>query len=174
MGVMTPLDEKKQQVKYDVESFDVLTEAVRELVNRFPGLRQGEKIAFATLRDNGGMALFPGDGAVVEQESRSVTGRVRQVCRYPFVVLVRGGGMTEENRASAKERLDCLGRWMGGQPVTLQEQEYRLNAYPALSGGRRFLDVSIQAPAWLYERDEHHVETWAVALAARYENIYQK
>lgn len=168
------MDEKKQQVKYDVESFDVLTEAVRALVNRFPDLGPGEKIAFATLRENGGMAMYPGDGAVVDEEHRSVTGRVRQVCRYPFVVLVCGGGMNEESRAVAKERLDCLGRWLAGQPVRLDEQIYRLERYPPLSGGRRFLDFSVQAPACLYERDEHHVETWAVTLAARYENIYQK
>ncbi len=171
---MKTMDEKKQEVKYDVESFDVLTEAVRALVNRFPGLAEGEKIAFATLRENGGMAMYPGDGAVVDEERRSVTGRVRQVCRYPFVVLVRGGGMNEDSRASAKERLDCLGRWLAGQPVRLSEQVYRLEEYPPLSGERRFLDFSVQAPAYLYERDEHHVETWAVALAARYENIYQK
>ena len=168
------MDERKQQVKYDMESFDVLTGAVMALVNRFPGLGEGEKIAFATLRESGGMAMYPGDGAVVDEEHRSVTGRVRQICRYPFVVLVRAGGMTEDSRRAVKEWLDRLGRWLSGQSVCLQGQEYALEQYPALTGGRRFLDFSVQAPAGLYERDEHHVETWAVSLAARYENIYQK
>ena len=168
------MDEKKE-VRFDTtEGFDVLTQAVRALVNRFPGLAEGEKIAFATLRDSGGMALFPGDGAVIEEERRSVTGRVRQVCRYPFAVLIRGGGMNEESRAAAKERLDMLGRWLQGQSVTVDGRTYAPERYPALTGGRRFLDFSIQAPAYLYERDEHQTETWAAALAARYENIYQK
>ncbi len=157
------MNEEKKEVKYDVKGSQVLTEAIRALVNGFPGLAEGEKIAFATLRESGGLAMFPGDGAVVDEEHRSVTGRVRQVCQYPFVVLLRGAGFGEEARAAAKEKLDGLGRWLEG-----------LGEYPGLGGGRRFLYFSIQAPAWLYERDEHRTETWAVGLAAHYENIFQK
>lgn len=166
------MDEKKSEIKYDMEGFSAVTEAVRALVNRFPGLEAGESVAFATLSERGGMALYPGDGAVIDQERRSVTGRVRQVCRYPFVVLYRSGGLTEARRATAKERLDALGRWLGRQSVVLDGQVQRLAEYPALTGGRRFLDFSFQAPAYLHERDEHRTETWAVALAARYENIF--
>ena len=166
------MDEKKDAIKYDMEGFSAVTEAVRALVNRFPGLEAGESVAFATLDERGGLAMFPGDGAVVDQERRSVTGRVRQVCRYPFVVLYRAGGLTEQRRAGAKERLDALGRWLGRQTVAVDGVSHRLAAYPPLTGGRRFLDFSFQAPAYLHERDEHQVETWAVALAARYENIF--
>ncbi len=165
------MDEKKE-VKYDPEGSAALTEALRALVNRFPGLEQGEKIAFATLGETEGLAMFPGDGAVVEQERRSVTGKVRQVCRYPFTVLCRGGALTEEGRAALKERLDGLGRWLSRQPVVGAGQSARLEAYPALGGGRRFMDVSVQTPACLCERDEHQIETWAVALTAKYENIF--
>lgn len=166
-------DEKQSEVKYDAAGYDALTGAIRALVGRFPGLEPGEEVAFATLRDSGGMALFPGDGAVVRQERRSVTGRVRQVCRYPFVVVYRRAGMTEQARAQAKERLDGLGRWLGRQPVTVNGETERLTAYPALDGGRTLLDFSVQAPACLQERDEHQTETWAVEIAAEYENIFQ-
>ncbi len=166
------MDEKKENIKYDVEGFEALTEAIRALLNRFPGLDEGEKIAFATLRQTGGMAMYPGTGAVVESERKSVTGRVRQVCRYPFVVVYRHGGLGEADRASAKERLDALGRWLGRQSVALLGQRHRLEAYPALTGGRKLLDFSIQAPAYLCERDDHQVETWAAEFAARYENIF--
>ncbi len=165
-------DEKHSEIKYDLDGFEVLTGAIRALLDRFPGLADKERVAFATLRAGGGMAMFPGDGAVVDEEHRSVTGRVRQVCRYPFVVLYRAGGLTEQTRAAAKERLDALGRWLGRQPVTVDGASCRLDGYPPLTGGRRFLDFSIQAPAYLHERDEHQVETWAVALSARYENIF--
>lgn len=166
------MDEKDKKEKFDLEGFDALTEAVGALVNGFPGLPAGEHIAFATLRQTGGMALFPGSGAVVESEHKSVTGRVRQVCRYPFAVLLRRGGLGEEERAGVKELLDDLGRWLGRQSVTVNGQARRLAAYPALSGGRTLLDIAIQAPAYLYERDEHQVETWAVEMTARYENIF--
>lgn len=166
------MDEKKSEIKYDMEGLSAVTEAVRALVNGFPGLAAGESVAFATLGERGGMALFPGDGAVVDSQRRSVTGRVRQVCRYPFVVLYRAGGLTEDRRATAKERLDALGQWLGRQSVSLGGKTYRMEEYPALTGGRRLLDFSFQAPAYLHERDEHQVETWAVALTARYENIF--
>lgn len=166
------MDEKDKPVKYDLEGFDALTEALTTLLNAFPGLRKDQHIAFATLRETGGLAMFPGGGAVVESERKSVTGRVRQVCRYPFAALARRGGLGESDRAAVKEWLDALGRWLDRQSVTLQGQSYRLDAYPPLSGGRTLLDFSIQAPAYLYERDEHQVETWAVEIIARYENIF--
>ena len=165
-------DERQGQVRYDPEGAAVLTEAIRALLDRFPGLGQGQRVAFATLREQGGWAMFPGDGAVVDQEHRSVTGRVRQVCSYPFTAVYRAGGLTEQSRAQAKERLDALGRWLGRQPVTVDGEERRLEAYPALTGGRRFLGFSIQSPACLAEQDEHQTETWAVSIAARYENIF--
>lgn len=168
------MDEKKEEVRYDLAGGAVLTEIIRELVSQFPGLEQGQRIAFATLGENGGMAMFPGDGAVIEQETRSVTGRVRQVCRYPFAVLVRSAGMTEAGRVSAKELLDDMCRWLQGQPVTVRGQVYCLERYPSLSGGRRLMAFVSLAPAYLYERDEHRTETWAVSLAARYENIFMK
>ena len=155
-----------------MEGQAALTEAIGALVNGFPGLEEGQRIAFATLRETAGMAMFPGGGAVVESERRSVTGRVRQVCRYPFAVLCRRTGIGESDRIRVKEWLDDLGRWLGRQSVTVNGQVHQLEAYPELSGGRRLLDVSIQAPAYLYERDEHQTETWAAELAARYENIF--
>lgn len=166
------MDEKNSDIKYDMEGFSAVTEAVLALVNQFPGLAGGESVAFATLGERGGMALFPGDGAVVESETRSVTGRVRQVCRYPFAVLYRAGGLTEDRRVCAKERLDDLGRWLARQSVTADGRTWRLEAYPPLAGGRRFLDLSFQTPAYLQERDEHQTETWAVGLAARYETVF--
>lgn len=167
-------EQKAQPVKFDMEGQAALTEAIGALLNDFPGLADGETIAFATLRETGGIAMFPGGGPVVEEERRSVTGRVRQICRYPFAVLYRRSGLREGDRAGVKERLDDLGRWLGRQSVTVDGQAHRLAEYPALGGGRKLLDFTFQAPAYLYAQDDHQVETWAVEIAARYENIFQK
>ena len=166
------MEERRDEPKYDPEGYEVLTQAILALLAQFPGLEEGERVSFATLRAEGGLAMFPGDGAVVDEEKRSVTGRVRQVCRYPFVALCRTAGMTEQCRADAKERLDRLGRWLGRQPMTAGGAVVQLRDYPALTGQRRLLDFSVQAAAYLYERDEHQTETWAVGLTARYENIF--
>ena len=157
------MDEKKQEVRYDLNSYEVLTEAIMKLVNRFPQLEEGETFAFATLGETDGLAVYPGTEGIIEAEKKSVTGRARQVCRYPFYVLSRAGGLSENRKIDAKEWLDSLGRWL--------EQ---VKEYPALTGGRRFLSFSIQTPAYLYDASEDHVETWAVAITARYENIFYK
>ena len=156
-------EKKKEEVRYDLSGGYALTAAIREIVNGYPQLREGESVAFATLSETGGLALYPGTGGIIEKETRSVTGKVRQICRYPFVVVLRAGGLSENGRAAAKERLDDLARWLE-----------RLRAFPALSEERKLLGFAIQTPACLDDVDDSHVETWAVGLAARYENIYQK
>ncbi len=171
---LDPKNEQARPVKYDMAGSEALTAAIRRLLNGFPGLEAGETISFATLRETGGMAMFPGGGPVVEEERRSVTGRVRQVCRYPFAALYRRAGISEAERVRVKERLDDLGRWLGRQSVVIDGKEYRLEGYPELSSGRKLLDFSFTSPAYLYAQDDHQTETWAVELAARYENIYQQ
>ncbi len=156
-------EEKKKEVRYDLSGRYALTEAVRGIVNGYPHLTEGESVAFATLSETGGLALYPGGDGIIEKETRSVTGKVRQVCRYPFYVLFRAGGLTENRKAGAKEWLDGLARWL--------EQ---LTEFPELEGRRKLLGFAVLGPAYLYGVDDSHVETWAVALAARYENIYQK
>lgn len=157
------MDEKKKEVRYDLSGRYALTAAIRQIVNGYPQLRPGETVAFATLSETGGLALYPGAEGIIEKETRSVTGKVRQICRYPFHVVFRAGGLSEANKAGTKEWLDELARWL--------EQ---LREFPSLEGQRKLLGFTIQTPAYLYDVDEHHMETWAVALAARYENIYQK
>lgn len=156
------MDEKKKEIKYDLESYEALTNALRELVNQYPGLEEGEHIAFATLDEAGGIAMYPGAEAIIEDERRSVTGKVRQTCRYPFYVVYRAGGLSENNKAATKEWLDALACWL--------EQ---VRSYPTLTGGRRLLGISILSPGYLYSVDESKTETWAVELAARYEKEFR-
>ena len=72
---------RKKPVKYDIDGFDVITTALQELVNQFPELREGDEIAFSTLDDASGKAMFPVSGAVIESEKRvSLVTSHRFVC----------------------------------------------------------------------------------------------
>ena len=138
-----------------------ITEAIRRLVNQYPGLEAGERIAFGRLGEEGGMAIMPGAGAAIEGERRSVTGRVWQLRRYPMTILARAGGLGEDGKAGCKERLDGLSRWLE-----------RLEAFPPLDGGMRLVGFAPEKPAYLQSQGDDRVETWAVELTARYEYRY--
>ena len=162
----------KQTVRYDVAGYESVTAALRELINQFPGLVDGDEIAFATLDEDGGKAIFPVTGGVIESERKSVTGKVRQICRYPFYVIYRVAGLTENRKASVKEWLDRLGEWLERRPVMIDGERIQLAEYPELTDGRMFLAIERQTPAYLDNTAENKAEDWAISLTARYENNF--
>lgn len=165
----------EKQVKYDLDGYDAVTAALRELLNSYPGLQQtGDEITFSVLSEDGGKAMFPISGAIIETEKRFILGDVRQVCLYPFFVIYRAAGLSENRKASVKEWLDNLGRWLEGQIVRINNADYRLDQYPELSGNRRFLTITRQTPAYLSAQNENQSEDWAIYITARYQNDFNK
>lgn len=164
----------EQEVKYDVDGHEAITAAIRELVNQYPGLMSGDEITFSVLSEDSGKAIFPVSGAIIETEKRYILGDVRQVCLYPFYVVYRAAGLSENRKASVKEWLDNLGRWLEGQKVNINDAEYQLSGYPALSDNRRFLSISRQTPAYLSATNDNNSEDWVIYISARYQNDFTK
>ncbi len=164
----------EQEVKYDVDGHEAITAALRELVNQYPGLASGDEITFSVLSEDSGKAIFPVSGAIIETEKRYILGDVRQVCLYPFYVVYRAAGLSENRKASVKEWLDNLGRWLEGQKVNINDAEHQLSGYPALSDNRRFLSISRQTPAYLSATNDNNSEDWVVYISARYQNDFTK
>lgn len=162
----------KEQVRYDVDGFDAVTAALRDIVNQYPGLTDGEEISFSTLSANHGKAMFPVSGAIIETEKKYVTGKIEQVCLYPFYVVYRASGLSEDRKASIKEWLDTLGKWLERQTVNINEAAYRLHEYPTLSGNRKFLSISRQTPGYLESVEKNGAENWAIFISARYQNRF--
>lgn len=158
-----------KKVKYDVEGYDVLTSALLGLLNKYPG--KEEDIGFSTLSEDGGIAMFPVSGAVVESETDDVIGNKNQVCLYPFYIIYRASGLSENSKVMAKEWLDNLGRWIEKQPVTINGNEHVLDEYPALTKSRKILSIERQSPGYLDKTYEGGAEDWAIYISARYENI---
>ena len=157
-----------KQVQYDVDGYDVLTAAIRELLNQYPGLAEGECIAFSTLEESGGVAMFPISGAVIESETRNILGQIAQVCLYPFCVVYRVGGLSGERKAAVKEWLDSLGLWLEQKPVTIDGTESLLPGYPTLTQGRSSLSITRQSRSYLEQINENQSEDWVIYLSARY------
>lgn len=166
--------DETQNVTYDVEGFDVLTTAIRELVNEYPGLSAGDEITFSTLGEDRGKAMFPVSGAVVESERISVTGKVLQVCLYPFYVVYRAAGLSENRKAAVKEWLDNLGRWLERQTIIVSGVSHTLDAYPTLTGSRKFTSIDRKTPAHLDSIEANNAENWAIYITARYKNEFYR
>ena len=165
---------EEKTVKYDIDGYEAVTSALRELLNQYPGLSEGDEIAFSTLGEDSGKAMFPTSGAVIETERRSVTGKVTEVCLYPFYVIYRASGLNENRKAKVKEWLDTLGKWLEQQKVLIDGAEYRLEEYPPLTDGRKFLSINRQTPSYLDTVNENQSENWAIYISARYQYEYQK
>ena len=155
------------EIVLDVESYDVITQALLDLVNEFP-LLDDETIRFNSLKNEGGTGFFPLNGGVIERERKDILGGKEQWCSYPFMIVARAGNLTESRKKTTKEWLDDMGRWLEGQTV----DGYTLEAYPALTGNRNFLDISRTSPAYQMEISEDGSEDWAISINARYHNQY--
>ena len=165
--------EEKQQ-HCNVDGYEVLTTALRDLVNRYPGLADSEEITFAVLDQNNRIAMFPVSGAVLETETNTVTGRVIQVCLYPFYVVYRVADLSENNKAAVKEWLDNLGKWLERQTVTINDTKHRLDEYPVLTGQKKLLSIARVTSGYLDKTNEDNTEDWVIQLRAQYQNEFQK
>nr|DAD92487.1 MAG TPA: Minor capsid protein from bacteriophage [Siphoviridae sp. ctOyJ30] len=166
--------EKEKVVKYDIDGFEAITPAIRSLLNEYPGLSDGDEIAFATLADDKGKAMFPVSGASIETVKTSVTGRVVQICLYPFFIIYRGSGLSESRKAAVKEWLDDLGKWLEKQPITVKGETCTITDYPELTGNRTILEIKRTSPAYLESVEANKAENWAISISVRYRNVYQK
>lgn len=165
---------EQKQVKYDIDGYEAVTSALRELLNQYPGLSEGDEIAFATLGEDSGKAMFPINGAVIETEKTTITGKVTRVCLYPFYVIYRASGLNENRKAKVKEWLDTFGKWLEQQKVSIDGMDYRLDELPPLTGGRKFLSIERQSTSYLDTVNENQSENWAIYISARYEYEYRK
>lgn len=165
---------EKKQVKYDIDGYDAVTSALMELLNQYPGLNVKDEISFSTLGEDVGKAMFPVSGAVIETERRSVTGKVTEVCLYPFYIIYRASGLNEKNKVRIKEWLDTLGKWLEQKKVLIAGTEYQLEGLPPLTDGRKFLSIERQTPSYLDTVNENQSENWAIYISARYKYEYIK
>lgn len=164
---------EKDIIGYDFEGFDKVTEAIREFINSYPDL-QGDEISFATLGEDSGIAMFPTNSAAIRTERESITGHVTQECIYPFFILYRAGGLSENRKANVKEWLDKFGAWLEKQPVMIKGDMYVITEYPKLTGNREIKSIRRQTPAYLDSINENMSENWMINLNVVYSNEFDR
>lgn len=168
------MENNSQNIQYDSAGYDLVTPAIRDLMDSYPGLEDGEKFSFSMLNGEYGQAIFPTTGAVVQYERESITGHVEQMCLYPYTVVLRVSGQTQNRKVNAKEWLDMLGRWLEMQPITIDGQTYKLDDYPILVGEAKIMDISRTTPAYLSVTNGDMSEDWVISIQARYRNEFDR
>ena len=73
------MDDERKPIGKDASGYDVLTIAVKALLNQFPGLYENETVKFEELGEDSGIAFSADNGALIFSETEDVLGGVRQV-----------------------------------------------------------------------------------------------
>lgn len=163
---------EQKEIKYDIDGYDIITNALMALLNKYPDLGN-DTIRFSVFSTGSGIAMFPVVGAVVENEKRSITGKVYQSCNYPFTIVYKVSGLAESNKIEIKDFLDKLGMWLEKKTITIGNTEYKLKTYPPLTENREIKSISRVTPAYLESTEEDKTENWIISLILLYAKEYK-
>ena len=165
----------KLKAVIDLEGSSAVSKVLAILLDQFPGLEEGDHIAFSTLPETGGKAFYPTSGAVFLENRESITGHVKQTCLYPFTLTYRFAPSTEAQRMRVKEFLDLLGQWLERQPITIGEERYQLEEYPSLEAGNRQIKTILATNAsHLQAAYQDGIEDWVMSMQLQYTNEFDK
>lgn len=167
-------EESKKTVRYDVDGYDIITNAIKDLLNQYPGLLPEETFLFSTLSEDYGISFYPVSGAVISTESKSVTGKVNQICNYPFVIVYRTAASAANSKINIKEFLDNVGKWLEKQPITIDGQTHKLESYPVLTEDRVIEEITRQTPSYLDSTSENNVQDWVINISLKYRKIFYR
>jgi hypothetical protein len=165
-------DERKPIGK-DASGYDVLTIAVKALLNQFPGLYENETVKFEELGEDSGIAFSADNGALIFSETEDVLGGVRQTCQYPFYIIYRTSSTKERQKMSIQEFLDTFGKWLCREPVVIDGSEERLSNYPTLSQGRKITKVT-RDNSYGLEPQESGVQDWILPVSIEYKYDFER
>lgn len=164
------MDNERKPIGKDATGYEVLTEAMKDLLNQFPGLLPGEEVKYEELGEDSGIAFSNDAGALVYSQSEDVIGGIHQTCRYPFFVVYRAAGSAKERqKMSIQEFLDSFGKWLCREPAVIGDETYKLSGYPKLAGGRKILRIT-RDNSYGTEPQENGVQDWLLPVTVEYRN----
>lgn len=162
--------EEVKPIGTDATGYELLTRAVKDLLNQYPGLYE-QKIYFEELGEESGIAFSADAGALVMSERRSITDHVYQSCQFPFLVIYRTSATREFQKLNVTNFLDSLGKWICKEPVDINGQEYRLSSYPDLSSGRKITRIT-RNNTYGTVPNENGSQDWILPVSVQYTNEF--
>ena len=167
------MGDERKPIGKDASGYDVLTIAVKALLNQFPGLYENETVKFEELGEDSGIAFSADNGALIFSETEDVLGGVRQTCQYPFYIIYRTSSTKERQKMSIQEFLDTFGKWLCREPFVINESEQRLSKYPTLSQGRKITKVT-RDNSYGLEPQESGVQDWILPVSIEYKYDFER
>lgn len=167
------MGDERKPIGKDASGYDVLTIAVKALLNQFPGLYKNETVKFEELGEDSGIAFSADNGALIFSETEDVLGGVRQTCQYPFYIIYRTSSTKERQKMSIQEFLDTFGKWLCREPVVIDGSEERLSNYPTLSQGRKITKVT-RDNSYGLEPQESGVQDWILPVSIEYKYDFER
>lgn len=161
---------KDKPIIYDLNGYEVVKDAILELINQYPAIET--EISFGVLGEIYGFAMIPISSSVIESRRKSITGKVTEICYYPFSLVYRDAGMNEKRKLEVSEMLDNIGKWLEKQEIIAKDESHKLSEYPTLTGNRKILDIQRQTNSYLANTYEDKIEDWEIRITARYTNEY--
>ena len=154
----------------DATGYEILTVAVKDLLNQYPGLKGS--IKFEELEKDSGIAFSADNGALVFSEKMDITDTVHQVCQYPFFVIYRTASTRERQKMTAQKFLDTLGKWICREPVEIDGTVMRLAVFPQISGNRVIKRIT-RDNSYGLEPQENGVQDWVLPVSVQYTNEFE-
>ena len=162
-------DERKPIGK-DATGYEVITKAMKDLLNQFPGLYDGEEVKYEELDEESGIAFSNDSGALIYAEREDIIGGVHQTCQYPFFIVYRAASSAKERqKMSIQEFLDAFGKWLCREPAVIDGETYKLSGYPKLSGTRQIKKIT-RDNSYGTEPQENGVQNWLLPVTVQYTN----
>lgn len=165
--------EDNKPIGKDADGKDILADAIKTLLNQYPGLHDGEKIKYEELGTDSGIAFYADAGALIYSEKEDVCGTMHQVCQYPLIVVYRTASDKERQKLSVQRFLDNLGKWICREPVAVDGIETRLSAFPELSRGRVIKRIT-RDNSYGTEPQANGVQDWLLPITVKYEYDWEK
>ena len=159
-----------QPIGTDPEGYEVLTKAVSELLNQYPGL-DGRIVSFEDLEPTEGIAFAADNGALVMSESRNILDHVLQKCQFPFFIVYRSAAKRAAQKINIQTFLDSIGKWVCKEPADVNGTTYRLTSYPVLAQGRVIKKVT-RNNSYGTEPDAKGVQDWLLPVTVEYTNEF--
>ncbi len=154
----------------DHDGYEVMTKAVSELLNQYPGL-DDRVVKFEELDTSNGIAFSADNGALVMSEKRTIVDHIIQTCQYPFFIVYRSASTRASQKVAIQTFLDSIGKWICKEPAVVGDEEITLESYPLLANGREIKRVT-RNNSYAVEPDAKGVQDWLLPCVVEYTNEF--